>query len=172
MDFDGTISTELALFHNKEEFDDVLTRGLPLSNDGKELPSQVGLFGPVIPKGAKNVTSAKEFVQYMMQPKVLNEYLKAGLGRWMLPIPDLAKSDPFWFHEDPHRAAYATQTLVGPTIPIYEAFNPAIARVGAEHVFMVAMFDVLNNGMGPEPAIDKAFKRAEAIFAKYPIMQS
>jgi len=58
------------------------------------------------------------------------------------------------------------------TVPIYEAYNPAIAEVGAEHVFMVAVFDVLNNGMAPEAAIDKAFKRAEEIFAKYPIVST
>jgi len=81
MDFDGTISTEVALYHDKDQYDDILTHGLPLSNDGKELPSQVNLFGPVIPKGAKNVAVAKEFGKFMIQPTVLNEYLKAGLGR-------------------------------------------------------------------------------------------
>ena len=30
----------------------------------------------------------------------------------------------------------------------------------------------MNNGMTPEQAVDKAFKRAEAIFAKYPIIAS
>jgi hypothetical protein len=30
---------------------------------------------------------------------------------------------------------------------------------------------VMNNGMAPGQAIDKAFKRAEAIFAKYQIVQ-
>ena len=30
----------------------------------------------------------------------------------------------------------------------------------------------MRNGMTPEAAIDKAFKRAEAIFAKYPIVAS
>src|SRR6266404_5816697 len=68
------------------------------------------------PKGAKNVAVAKEFIKYAVQPKVLNEYLKAGLGRWMLPIPELVKSDPFWMKEDPHRTAYTQQTLLGPTI--------------------------------------------------------
>ena len=172
MDFDGTISTELALFHKKEEFEDILTHGMPLSNDGKELPSQVALFGPVIPKGAKNVAVAKEFVKYSMQPKVLNEYLKGGLGRWALPIPEIVKSDPFWLHDDPHRTAYVDQSVIKPTMPIYEAYNPAIAQVGAEHVIMNGVFDVMKNGMAPEVAIDKAFKRAETIFAKYPILSS
>jgi hypothetical protein len=31
-------------------YHDIVTRGLPLGNDGKELPSQFGLFGPVIPE--------------------------------------------------------------------------------------------------------------------------
>jgi multiple sugar transport system substrate-binding protein len=172
MDFDGTISTEAALYNKKEEYDSILTLGLPLANDGKQLSSQVAIGGAVIPKGAKNVAAATEFVKYMTDPKVLNEYLKNGLGRWVLPVPDVAKSDPFWLKEDPHRTAYTQQTLLDPTIPIYEVFNPAIAQVNAEHLFSVAMFDVMNNAMAPEQAIDKAFKRSEEIFAKYPIASS
>ena len=57
-------------------------------------------------------------------------------------------------------------------MPIYEVYNPGIAQVNAEHLFSVAMFDVMNSGMTPEQAVDKAFKRAEAIFAKYPIEQA
>jgi multiple sugar transport system substrate-binding protein len=172
MDFDGTISTEVALYHDKEQYDDILTHGLPLSNDGKELPSQVAVFGPVIPKGAKNTAVAKEFAKYMIQPKVLNQYLKAGLGRWALPIPEIVKSDPFWLKEDPHRTAYMTQSVIGPTFPIYEAYNPAMAQVGAEHVIMTAAFAVMNSGAVPEQEIDKAFSRIEEIFAKYPIASS
>ena len=172
MDFDGSLSTEVALYKKKEEYDDIVTRGMPLGNDGKEVPSPMPIFGAMIPKGAQNVTVAKDFLKYAIQPNVLNEYLKGGLGRWALPLPEIAKSDPFWFKEDPHRTAYAEETLVHPTEPLYEAYNPAMADVGAEHVFSIAMLDVMNNGMTPEQAIDKAFKRAEAIFAKYPIVQA
>ena len=171
MDFDGSLSTEVALYKKKEEYDDIVTRGMPLGNDGKEVPSPMPIFGALVPKGAKNVEVAKEFLKYAVRPNVLNEYLKGGLGRWALPLPEIAKSDPFWFHEDPHRTAYAEETLMRPTVPLYEAFNPAMAEVSSEHVFSIAMFDVMNNGMTPEQAIDKAFKRVEAIFEKYPIEQ-
>ena len=77
-----------------------------------------------------------------------------------------------WLKEDPHRTAYTRQTLLDPTLPIHEVFNPAIAQVNSEHLFSVAMFDVLKEGMAPEAAIDKAFKRVEEIFAKYPIEQA
>src|SRR6478672_9442965 len=102
MDFDG-FSTEVAVYKNKALYDDIVTRGMPLGNDGKELPSPMGIFGALIPKGAKNVTVAKDFLKYAVQPNVLNEYLKGGLGRWAIPMPEIAKADPFWFHEDPHR---------------------------------------------------------------------
>jgi multiple sugar transport system substrate-binding protein len=57
-------------------------------------------------------------------------------------------------------------------VPLYQAFNPAMAQIDAEHVFSIAMLDVMNNGMTAEQAIDKALKRAEEIFAKYPIDQA
>jgi multiple sugar transport system substrate-binding protein len=172
MDFDGTISTEVALYHNKEEYDDILTRGLPLSNEGKDLPAQVFSGGLVIAKGAKNVPLAKEFMTYAVEPKVLNQYLKAGLGRFAIPIPAMAKNDPFWLKEDPHRTAYINETLFGPTIPLYEARNPGMAQVGAENVMMRAVINVMKNGMQPEAAIDAAFKRVETILENYPIVQA
>lgn len=173
VDFDGTISTELALIKNKEEYDDILTHGIPNDDEGKPVPAQVATFGCVIPKGAKNVAAATEFLKYAIEPKNLNEYLKGGLGRWAIPYPSVANSDPFWLHSgDPHRTTYIHETLVGPTMPIYEAYSPAIAQVNAEHVFQVAWSDVVANGMKEDAAIDKAFKRCEEIFAKYPIQQA
>ena len=89
MDFDGTISTEVAIYDEKQDCDDIVTRGLPLGDEGKPLTNQIISFGPVIPKGAKKIALAKEFLKYAIQPKVLNEYLKGGLGRWMIEVdPD------------------------------------------------------------------------------------
>jgi multiple sugar transport system substrate-binding protein len=171
--FNGSLSLELALIDKKQEYADNVTHGLPLGNDGKPLPAQMVEFGLVIPKGAKNVDVAKEFLTYAIEPKVLNEYLKGGLGRWAIPYPELVKTDPFWLQSgDQHRTAYITQTSTGPTIPLYEAYSPAAAQLDSEHVFQLAWNDIVTNGMAPEAAADKALKRAQEIFAKYPIAQS
>lgn len=172
MDFDGSLSTEVALYHDKEEYNDIQTYGLPLGNDGKKVPAQVFSFGVVIPKGAKNIPVATEFMKYFSKPKVLNEYLKASLGRWVIPMPSVAKSDPFWLKQDPHRTALTSMTLFGPTIPVYEARNPGMARVGAENVMMRTVIDVMKNGMTPQAAIDDAFKRVETVVSKYPVVAS
>jgi multiple sugar transport system substrate-binding protein len=174
MDFDGTISTEVALWNDQAEYNDILTLGLPLSNTGKPLPSVIAAATAVVPKGAKNLQVAKEFLKYSIEPKVLAAYLKRGLGRFLPPMPSIVKDDPgFWLNpKNEPLQAYTRQGVLGPTIPPYEVYNPARAQVSTEHVFSVAMIDVMNNGMTPQAAIDKAFKRAEEIFAKYPIVQS
>jgi len=171
--FNGSMSIELAQIDDKPTYNDQMTRGLPNGNDGKPLPAQIVEFGAVIPKGAKNLDVAKDFLKYTIQPDVLNDYLKGGLGRWAIPYPSVIKSDPFWLKSgDPHRLAYITETMVGPGIPLYEAYSPAAAQVDSEHVFQLAVADVTRNGMKPEDATAKAFKRVEEIFAQYPIQQS
>src|SRR5215813_552208 len=56
MDLDGTISTEVAVLSQgkKEDYDDIVTMGLALSNDGKPVPAQADNATGLIPKGAKN----------------------------------------------------------------------------------------------------------------------
>jgi multiple sugar transport system substrate-binding protein len=171
MDLDGTISTEVAIIKNKQDYDDIVTMGLPLSNDGKPVPSKAANGCALIPQGAKNVEVTKDFLKYFIQPNVNNEYLKVGLGRNIPCMPSIVKNDPWWF-EDPHRKAYVEQGLLGPTIPKFFCFNPAYAQVRNEHVWGVAWADIMKNGMAPDAAADKAFKRVEEIFAKYPIAQT
>ena len=174
MDFDGTISTEVALWKDKEAYNDILTLGLPLSNESKPLPSIMGTAAAVVPKGAKNIPVAKEFLKYSIEPKVLAAYLKAALGRFLPPMPSIVENDKaFWL--DPKNEpleAYTRQGIYGPTAPPYEVYNPARAQVSTEHVFAVAMNDVISNGMTPEAVVDKAFARCDAVFAKFPIAQA
>ena len=171
MDLDGTISTEVAIINNKQDYDDIVTMGLPLSNDRTPVPSESLHTGGLIPQGAKNVDVAKDFLKFLIQPQVLNAYLKAGLGRNIPCMPSIAKKDPWWL-ADPHRAAYTQQGLLGPTVPNFWVFNPAYASVENTHVWPTAWTDVINGGLTPQVAVEKAFKRVEEIFAKYPIEQS
>ena len=68
-----------------------------------------------------------------------------------------------------HRVAYVQQAVLGPTTPQYWAFNLAYAQVQNEHVFPNGWIDIMKDGMTPQAAAEKAFKRVEEIFAKYPI---
>ena len=173
MDVDGTLSTEVAVKEKHPEwyFQDMVTEGFGYPNDnaGKPVPSIVGYTSAMIPKGAKNVTVAKEFLKYFTQPKIVGEFIELGLGRWLPVMPSLAKS-PFWQNpKDPHLRGYVQQGLLGPTIPDPLVFNPAMAEVRNQHVWSLAMIDVAKEGVKPEAATDKAFKQIQEMFAKYPI---
>jgi multiple sugar transport system substrate-binding protein len=170
MDFDGTLSPELAwISHEKEYYQEMRVRGLPLMNDGKtQMPCQVGAGGGYIPKGANNVEVAKDFMRFFIQPEVMNENLKSGLGRWVPSVPEIVKNDPFWLDDskDPHRKPYVTEGVLQPTMAAYYGFNPAWGLVSAEQIWGHCHADVIKNGMKPAEAVDKAFRRADEIFAK------
>jgi multiple sugar transport system substrate-binding protein len=173
MDLDGTISTEVAVIHNEEDYRDIVTMGLPLGNDGQPVPTQVANAFGLIPKGAKNPAVAKDFMKYLIQPKVSNVYLKAGLGRNIPCMKSIAQNDPWWLDpSDQHRSAYVRQALFGPSTPSFWVFNPAYAQVQNEHVWSVGWTDIMTGGMTPEAAAEKAFRRVEEIFSKYPIVES
>ncbi len=169
MDFDGTLSTELAMIKNKKAYnEEMAVMGLPNRNDGSPMPAQLGAGGGFIPKGAKNIAVAKEFMTYFMKPEVMNENLKGGLDRWVPVIPSIVKEDPWWLDTklDPHRSAYVHEAVLGPTIAQYNGFNPAWGKVAAEQLCGQCHADVLKNNMTASEAVDKAFKRTEEIFSK------
>src|SRR5262249_51969754 len=93
---DGTISTRHAMCEYRQKYDEIATLSLRNDNVGKPIPAPLGVSGAFIPKGAKNIAVAKDFVKYVIQPKVAGAYLKAGLGRWLPAIPDIVKNDPWW----------------------------------------------------------------------------
>ena len=79
-DIDGTISTEVAIAADKQEYDDIVTIGLPLGNDGEPVPSQAGCGCALIPKGAKNVAAAKDFLKYLNQPNLSSTLAISGVS--------------------------------------------------------------------------------------------
>ncbi len=171
MDLDGTLSTEVAVKEKHPDwyFQEMVTHGIgyPTDNAGKVVPSVVGVGQWLIPKGAKNVTVAKEFWKYLIRPKGSGELVEPVQGRWLPVMPALAKS-PFWQDpKDPHLRGYIQQGLLGPTVPEHYVFNLAMAEVRSQHVWSMPMIDVAKDGVKPEVAVDKAFKRIEEIFAKY-----
>lgn len=172
MDFDGTISTELPHIKNHQEYwHDILTLALPLNDEGKQMPAQFGTGTLMLTKQGKNHEVAKEFAKYVIQPEILNAYLKGGLGRWLPPMTEIAKNDSWWTDpkRDPHVPVYVKEGLFDPTVPYFFSYNPAYAEVMAAHNWNVAFADITKGGVPIDQAVDKALKQIETIFAKYPI---
>ena len=109
MDLDGTLSTEVAvLSQERRRITTTSSRwACALSNDGKPVPSRASSLCGLIPKGAKNVAVAKDFLKYLIQPKVCNEYAEdRARPQTCRRCRSIVKDDPWWLDQDPHRAAY------------------------------------------------------------------
>lgn len=178
VDFDGTLSTEMAMVSTDPDgLNSVITEPLPLDNEGKVVPGFFGVGFAVIPKGAKNLAVAKDFSKFIMQPEVNNEFTKGGIGRFMPVYAQSLKTDPWWTKSGPqnllpHIQAMIEQGFNRPTQPEWHYYTPAWADVENEHVFQRALVDVARGDATVKDALAKAFAQAEQIFAKYPIEQA
>jgi multiple sugar transport system substrate-binding protein len=169
MTSNASISIPVAKFEDKDlYYKEIVTQGQPLAPDGKQMTSLVAVKVAMIPKAAKHVDLAKDFMKYFVTPKNLNDYLKAARGRWLPVMPSIVKDDPYWTDpKDPHRPVAVKQEIDGPTQPWPMAFNPAYSQVNAEEVWGKAEGDVVINGKTPAEAVDVALKRIKEIFAGY-----
>ncbi len=173
MDLDGTISTEVAVLSQgkKSDYDDIVTMGLPLSNDGKPVPSQVVNPSRLIPKGAKNVAVAKDFLE-IFDPAESRERAAENRARPQHSV-DAVDRQNATRGGSRTRTGRLTSSKDCSARPYRNSgrFNPAYAQVQNEHAWSAAWIDIMQGGMAPQAAAEKAFKRVEEIFAKYPIAQ-
>ena len=110
---------------------------------------------------------AKDFLSYLIQPKVMGEYLKSSGGRYS-PVEKSLWSDPFWTNaKDPH-ISVATKTFTKSLRREYYTFqNPAYSTVLQENVWGKALKRVLVDGVSSEQAADETIERIKKIFAEW-----
>lgn len=149
---------------------EIVTSEPPPGLDGKPTPSLVAVKSAVVPAGAAHPDLAKDFLRFLIQPKVLGAYLKAAEGRWLPVMPGIIKDDPYWTNpDDPHLPIATRQEVVEPTRPWPQALNPAYAFVNSQEVWGRAVGQVLIGKTEPAAAVDQAFKEIKEIFSKYQI---
>lgn len=170
MTSNASLSIPAAKSDDKKVYDQIVTQLMPKGPDGQIITSLVAVKAAFIPKGAKNVALAKDFLSFLAQPKRLDAMLTAARGRWLPVMPQLVKDDPFWTDpKNPNLQVAIKQEVTGKTAPWPMVYNPAYAQVNSEEVWGKAEGDVINNGVTPAKAVDTAFARIKAIFAQYEI---
>ena len=167
----ATISIAVAQMDKKEQYyQQIITMPQPIGPDGKPVTSLVSVKLAFIPKAAQHIDVAKDFLKYLIQPRNIGQYLKEARGRWVPVMPSITKSDPFWTDPaDPHRPVATKQEIDGPTMPWFQAFNPAYADVNAQQVWGTAEAAIMQDNVTPEKAADQALAAIKELFAKYPV---
>ena len=149
-------------------YKEIITRGIPLGNDGKPVASVLAITPTIIPKGSKNVDGAKALLRDFIQPANLNAYLKETRARYLPVMASIVKNDPYWTDpKDPHRPVAVDMALTKPTVPWWMAYNPAYAAVMSEQVWSQAAANITQHNMTPEQATEEAAKRIKLLFEQY-----
>ena len=169
MDFDGSLSTELAMIKNKKAYyEEMKTLGLPQGNDGKPMPAQIGAGGLFIPKGAKNIEVAKDFMQFFLRPEVMNANLQGRPGPRGAGDPtDREGGCVVARSQRPAPPALRAGIGAGTDHSAYQRLQSGMGAGECRAALGQGHADVIKNGMTPAAAVDKAFRRMEAIFARY-----
>ncbi len=88
MDFDGTISTEVAIYHDKDQYNDIVTlRSADRQRRQADTRRSSAIGGAFIPKGAKNVEVAKDFMKYVIEPQGHERLSEAGARPLAAGVP-------------------------------------------------------------------------------------
>ena len=171
----ATISIAVAQMEKTEQYyKQIITMPQPNGPDGKPVTSLVSVKLAFIPKAAKHVDAAKDFLKYLIQPKNIGQYLAEARGRWLPVMPSVVKNDPFWTDpKDPHRPVAVKQEIDGPTMPWFQSFNPAYADVNAQQVWGKAEAAIMQGGADAgEGGRSRRSREIKDLFAKYPVPPS
>ena len=121
---------------------------------------QVAIFA-----GSKQLKAAKEFVAYLVEPKILAAYIEGAQGRFFPIMPELLQAS-FWSDSsDPHISVAARQFKS--IRPLYTVLSPAYSQVQAENIWGQAIRSVAANGVSAEAAADMAISEIKRIFAEW-----
>ena len=167
----ATISIAVAQMEKPDQYyKQIITQGLPNGNDGKPVPSIVGMSPCFIPKGAKNIDGAKALLTAFIQPDNLNKYLKETRGRFLPVMMSIIKNDPYWQDpSDPHRPIAVEAGLIRPSMPWWMTYNPAYSAVLSEQIWSQAEANITQKNMTPEQATEEAVGRVKVIFERFQI---
>lgn len=163
-----TLSIATALLENKKAYlNNLGTMEFPHKPDGSPISHIVSIRQAVILAKAKNQNIAKDFLAYLIQPEVINNYLKSAGGRY-LPVITTAKKDSFWTNpQDPH-VSTATKTLTeGSTKLFYSAQNPRYSSVLEQNVWGQALNRIVVDKISPQQAGDEAIAQIKQIFTQW-----
>jgi multiple sugar transport system substrate-binding protein len=170
MTLNDTLSIPNALRHDKPDdyYKNVVTLEWPLGPRNERFPIIGYVFPAMIFRDGTNVTTAEEFVRFLVGEGWLAHYLDFAGERFIPPMQKLLDA-PFWLDpSDPHRMAVAMQIVSRPLAHNYAAAsgNWRHDLVEQENVWGKAIQRVAAEGLSPEQAVDEAIARIKQILSE------
>ena len=130
---------------------------LPVKDDKNIKASALGGYDWVVPKGAKSVDGAFKFIEFMSNPKILNEGWATGR---LAPRSDVVVQNPLW----PQAYGIYREQLQSARARGPHPQWPDISRA-----IQTAMQEALTGTKPADVALGEAAKKIEPILARTPL---
>ena len=148
MDFDGTLSTEVAMWNDKAAYNDMLTSACRSATRISRSQRHGGsAFG--CPEGREERPGRQGIPRIFDRAEGDADYLKVGLGRF-LPRCRNGHERPWWPDPKTRTGLHRGKALVDPTVPSFGCSTRPTPRSRTEHVWGLALADVMVDGMTPK----------------------
>ena len=144
----------------------IATRGWPDKLDGTPMTAEVEVKQAAILADAPHLEQAKQFIAYFLEPEHLSQWLESLKGRFLPPLQPIL-AGPFW--NDPADPHFSTAISIqeGATRPQWQVLHPAYSEVNAQKIWQKTLSSILQDGVSPEEAADRAITQIQAIFAQW-----
>jgi multiple sugar transport system substrate-binding protein len=163
-----SIPNALKREHPDDYYRNTVTVEWPLGPSKAAFPVLGTVVPAIVLKGGSNLSTAKDFVRFLVAEGWLAHYLDFSAERFLPAMPALIEQ-PFWLDpSDPHRMASAMQVSARPLAYNYAAAsgNWRHQLVNQEYVWATAIHRVAAEGISPEQAVDDAIARIKQILAE------
>jgi multiple sugar transport system substrate-binding protein len=139
----------------------------PLGPYGQAFPIPGFVFSAMVFRAGDHVSTAKEFVRFLVSEGWLMHYLNLS-GERILPSISKLLDQPFWLDpSDPHKMAEVMQVASRPLGHDYAAASGDLGhdQIYNEKVWAKAIHRIVTEGISPEQAVDEAIARIKQILS-------
>ena len=168
MTVNPSMSIPVSQRDNEEEYFKKLgTVGFPNKPDGKPMEYLVSVNQATILTSSQKQQAAKDFLAYLIQPQVLQGFVKSLRGRFF-PVMLEAWQDSLWTDAaDPHIPIQSKTLRDRPTRSFYPVQAPAYSQVFQHDVWGNAIRRIVTNAITVEQGTDEAIWQIKQIFSKW-----
>ncbi len=171
MTLNPTLSIPASQYLDEKVYrDKMVTLEFPNNPDGSFPQYLVSVKQVLSFAASPHQQAAKNFLSFLIQPDVLNEYLKQSVGRYFPVIPELL-SDPFWNNSDDPHISVSRQQFTS-TRPLNSVLYPAYAQIFAENIWGQALEKIVLDGFSAEAVTDEVIQQIQTIFEQWERLKS
>jgi multiple sugar transport system substrate-binding protein len=163
-----SIPTALKIERPNDYYKNAATIEWPLGPVGETFPIDNAILQAVVFKDGGNITTAKEFVSFLVAEGWLMHYLNFS-GERMLPSIPALLDQPFWLDpSDQHHMAAVMQAESRRLAHDYTVASGDLRhdQIINEAVWGKAIYRVVTEGISPEQAVDEAIARIKQILSE------